>query len=276
MPVEPERVARARLTAFVGSGYRHLSPKYDPLSGEGARLNGGRFNPPGSFPVLYLCLTRYRAAAELQRADQRQAIGTGGLLPRHLFRYDMRLERVLDLTDQHVRLSVGVSIEADLCSDLSTPVGVPCERSVLHGAFRTGTPVTGLLATRNSQVAQLRCAGTRRCEGDRPECQRRSSRRSRRRRLGIKYATISAGKNRNRLKMKNNSQLCPFRRATRAGQKASANRMMKPTIPIPAQPHPEIAAIMPPSYRVSVTALADQLIGPSGRGPSCRYGRVWR
>jgi len=112
MPVEPERVARARLTAFVGSGYRHLSPKYDPLSGEGARLNGGRFNPPGSFPVLYLCLTRYRAAAELQRADQRQAIGTGGLLPRHLFRYDMRLERVLDLTDQHVRLSVGVSIEA--------------------------------------------------------------------------------------------------------------------------------------------------------------------
>lgn len=62
--------------------------------------------------MLYLCLSRRCAAAELQRAGQRQAIGTGGLLPRHLFRYDVRLERVLDLTDQSVRLNVGVSIEA--------------------------------------------------------------------------------------------------------------------------------------------------------------------
>jgi RES domain-containing protein len=112
MPVEPERVATARLVTFAGSGYRHLSPKYDPLSGEGARLNGGRFNPPGSFPVLYLCLSRHCAAAELQRAGERQAIGTEALLPRRLFRYDVRLERVLDLTVDAVRRSVGVSTQA--------------------------------------------------------------------------------------------------------------------------------------------------------------------
>ncbi len=35
--------------------------------------------------------------------------------------------------------------------------------------------------------------------------------------------------------MKNSSQLCPLRRATRAGQKARSTKMMKPTIPIPVQ-----------------------------------------
>jgi RES domain-containing protein len=44
VPVDLERVAAARLWPFAGSGYRQLSPRYDPLSGEGARLNNGRLN----------------------------------------------------------------------------------------------------------------------------------------------------------------------------------------------------------------------------------------
>jgi RES domain-containing protein len=109
VPLYPERLARARLSPFVGTGYRHVSPKYDPLSGEGARINGGRFNPPGSFPVLYLCLTRECAVAELCQAGQRQAIGVEGLLPRRLYRYNVALDRVLDLTDPRSRTAVGVS-----------------------------------------------------------------------------------------------------------------------------------------------------------------------
>jgi hypothetical protein len=58
----------------------------------------------------------------------------------------------------------------------------------------------------------------------------------------MRYATIRAGRNKNRLKMKNNNQLWPFRRATRAGQNASATKMMKPTTPIAAQPAEDVAS----------------------------------
>ena len=43
--------------------------------------------------------------------------------------------------------------------------------------------------------------------------------------------------------MKNSSQLCPLRLATRAGQKASASRMISPMMPIPAQPPADIASM---------------------------------
>lgn len=56
--VDPELVAGARLSEFVGEAFRHLSPLHGPLSGEGARLHGGRFNRSGSFPVLYVRRTR--------------------------------------------------------------------------------------------------------------------------------------------------------------------------------------------------------------------------
>lgn len=111
MAVDPTRLATAALSDFFGEGWRHLSPRHDPLSGEGARLNGGRFNAPDSFPVLYIGRTRPCAVAELQRLGDRHAVGAEGLLPRQLYRYDIRLERVLDLTDAEVRSEVGVGLE---------------------------------------------------------------------------------------------------------------------------------------------------------------------
>lgn len=104
MEVDPSRVATAPLVPFAGEGWRHLSPRHDPLSGEGARMAGGRFNPPSSFPVLYICRTRACTVAELRRFGDRQIIGVEGLLPRYLYRYAIELDRVLDLTDDDVRL----------------------------------------------------------------------------------------------------------------------------------------------------------------------------
>jgi RES domain-containing protein len=109
--VDPTRVAAATLSPFSGEGWRHLSPRHDPLSGEGARLHGGRFNPAGSFPVLYICRTRPCVVAELHRFGERQASGVEGLLPRHLYRYDILLDRELDLTDVGVRGEVGLGLE---------------------------------------------------------------------------------------------------------------------------------------------------------------------
>ena len=100
--LDPVRLASARLRPFAGEAWRQQAPAFDPRSGEGARLHGGRFNPPNSFPVLYLCETRACVVAELRRLGERQAIGVANLLPRDLWRYDLQLERCLDLTDAAV------------------------------------------------------------------------------------------------------------------------------------------------------------------------------
>ncbi len=61
--------------------------------------------------MLYICRTRPCVVAELQPFGERQAVGVEGLLPRHLYRYEIRLEHVLDLTDAGVRAEVGRGVE---------------------------------------------------------------------------------------------------------------------------------------------------------------------
>lgn len=120
MTIDTGRVAAAPLSPFAGQGWRHLAPRYDPLSGEGARIYGGRFNAPSSFPVLYLCQSRPCAVAELRRFGERQAIGVEGLLPRVLYRYEISLDRVLDLTDDQTRLQIGLGLDVLTGPDWAT------------------------------------------------------------------------------------------------------------------------------------------------------------
>jgi len=93
-----DRISTAPRRVYSGHGYRQQSPRYDPLSGEGARIQGGRFNPPDSFPVLYVCSTAGCSAAEFMRAANRHPLGPTAFLPRSLYRYDVSLTAVLDLT----------------------------------------------------------------------------------------------------------------------------------------------------------------------------------
>lgn len=90
---------------FTGMGYRNQAPGFDPRSGEGARRGGGRFNPPRSFPVIYLCLTRPCVVAELTAQAERQSVPVGDLLPRELWALTFSLDRTLDLTDANVLAS---------------------------------------------------------------------------------------------------------------------------------------------------------------------------
>lgn len=125
-PLDSTDLATASRVPLSTTAVRHLSPKYDPRSGEGARLNGGRFNPPDSFPTPYLCQTRPCAVAELARLGTRQVVGVEGLLPRVLYSYELELDQVLDLTDQRVREHIGVSVadlvgeDGDLCQAIGT------------------------------------------------------------------------------------------------------------------------------------------------------------
>lgn len=114
--LDRSRFSTAPRIAVATTALRNQSPRFDPRSGEGARLNGGRFNPANSFPTLYLCETRACAVAELTRQGLRHVVGVEGLLPRVLYRYDLDLSRVVDMTDVAVREHVGVS-RADLVGD---------------------------------------------------------------------------------------------------------------------------------------------------------------
>lgn len=105
---DPARLNGVGLPDLSTVGYRHQAPGFDPRSGEGARRFGGRYNPPRSFPVIYLCLTRPCAVAELMRQAIRQGVQVEDLLPRELWSMATDLERTLDLTDPSVLMAAGL------------------------------------------------------------------------------------------------------------------------------------------------------------------------
>ncbi|MHB8460146.1 MAG: RES domain-containing protein [Candidatus Limnocylindrales bacterium] len=111
-----ETLDRLERTTLETTVYRHTAPAYPPLSGDGARRLGGRWNPPDSFPVVYTALDVATVDLELDRAARRAGL-TGAMMgPRRLATIRIRLSRVLDLTSEQVRAALGVS-ETDLTAD---------------------------------------------------------------------------------------------------------------------------------------------------------------
>lgn len=119
-----ERLAGVQAVPFRGLAYRQQSPGYDPRSGAGARQAGGRFNPPQSFPVLYLGTSMRTLAAELTRAAERIGLTVEDVLPREVFRYEVELERVLDLRDPDVLVQLDVTLDEVLAEDRTTSIAV--------------------------------------------------------------------------------------------------------------------------------------------------------
>lgn len=113
---DPKLAGRLAGRALDLEGYRNQAPGFDPRSGEGARRFGGRFNPPHSFPVIYLCTTRPCVVAELTRQVERQGLSIDGFLPREVYRLTASLQRVLDLTDPEVVAALGL-VADDLLRD---------------------------------------------------------------------------------------------------------------------------------------------------------------
>jgi RES domain-containing protein len=103
-------LAAATATGFTGAAYRNQAPGFDPVSGEGARRFGGRFNPPHSFPVVYLCATTPCVMAELTAQAIRQGLRVPDLLPRELWAISLSLETILDLGDPKIRRQLHLEI----------------------------------------------------------------------------------------------------------------------------------------------------------------------
>ena len=86
---------------YQGRLYRALNPIYarEPLSGRGAQLYGGRFNPKG-MPALYTSLTIMTA---LKEANQ-----VGKLQPTTLVPYEADIESVFDCRDDAALRALGM------------------------------------------------------------------------------------------------------------------------------------------------------------------------
>lgn len=110
---DPSLLTKVEFSPLQALGFRNQTPGFEVRSGEGARRFGGRFNPPRSFPVIYVCLTRACVVAELARQAERQSLQVGDLLPRELWSVEVELTKVLDLTNGSVLETAGIS-SADL------------------------------------------------------------------------------------------------------------------------------------------------------------------
>lgn len=98
-------------TSFSGNAYRHLAPGRSPLSGQGAYLYGGRWNPPESFLTIYLAKPRRACIGEFKRMARGQGNGPKSFLPRELHTIACSSLQMLDLTATASRRSVGLTLE---------------------------------------------------------------------------------------------------------------------------------------------------------------------
>ena len=89
---------------YEGKLYRALNPIFarEPLSGQGAALYGGRFNPRGT-PALYSSLSVMTA---LREANQ-----VGSLQPTTLVSYDARIEAIFDGRDEGALAAQGMTAD---------------------------------------------------------------------------------------------------------------------------------------------------------------------
>lgn len=96
---------------FTGQVFRAHNPRWSftPLSGDGATLHGGRFNPVGT-PALYTSLRMETAWLEAQQGFPFKP------QPLTICAYDVDSEPVVDLTDQSSLNDLGFSVATLACA----------------------------------------------------------------------------------------------------------------------------------------------------------------
>lgn len=109
-------LTRIRAVFLEGAAFRVVDEEWsnpgDVVSGDGALLNGGRFNAAGSFRVVYLTEDSRNGLREIN-----YPFSAGGQFeivePRRItvVPVEFRLEQVLDLCDFRVRIELGTDLE---------------------------------------------------------------------------------------------------------------------------------------------------------------------
>lgn len=129
-----QRVDQLGRTTWSGRTFRYTATKRDPLSGAGARLFGGRWNPKDIFATVYLATPIEACLGEVERTAVSQ-----GTTPESMLRADFSLHEievagipVLDLRDTNALDHVGLTL-----SDIEDADWTACQ-SVGNAAWFLG------------------------------------------------------------------------------------------------------------------------------------------
>ena len=135
-----DRVNALGSTPFSGTTFRYAPRRREPLSGEGARRGGGRWNPRGLFPTIYLSIPQSACMGEVERAAAVQHTTAENMLtvPYLLHTVEVQNLPVLDLRSSDALDQVGLSAD-----DIADDDWLACQ-SVGHAAWFL--QVGGLLA----------------------------------------------------------------------------------------------------------------------------------
>ena len=99
---------------FIGRAYRAHDPRwsFEPTSGKGAAITGGRFNEKGQ-KALYLALSAVTALAECTQGFANR------MMPLTLCEYDVDCADIADLASDAGRAAAGVTMEELSCAWLT-------------------------------------------------------------------------------------------------------------------------------------------------------------
>ncbi len=108
-----DRVDALGSDPWSGQCFRYTAARRDPLSGEGARRHGGRWNPPDLFPAIYLADSEQACMSEVDRVAEVAGLGAEEMLtvPYKLHTIDVNGLAVLDLRTEKAQEFVGLEIE---------------------------------------------------------------------------------------------------------------------------------------------------------------------
>lgn len=130
-----QRIDARGTTPWSATCFRYTGAHRDPLSGEGARRFGGRWNPPLLFSAIYLSDSAQACMVEVGRAAQAASTTAEKLLEAsyRLHTVEATDLAVLDLTTPEARDTVG--LEDDVTSTART--GRPAKQWATPHGFCT-------------------------------------------------------------------------------------------------------------------------------------------